>query len=185
MLAWIALMTGIALANPAPSHTQMTRYLGQPDLSLTAAVVAGGGGVKHFDALTLLSVLAGPKHTAAEAARLTQRFGKARVAAFVVTFDRAIDDALVTATKAGVSLPEPPKYLKDGGHLTAALLAAGTMSDGRYDVGYMLEHLVSRKIHIAIMHQLDADPAVGPQRNADFHIMLTALMMDLKSEYGL
>jgi hypothetical protein len=177
-------MAGTALASPAPNHEQMTQYLGQPDLPLTAAVVAAGGGAKHFSALVLLAKLTGPKE-AVDVASLTQRFGKVHVAAFVSTFDRAIHDALATATKAGVSLPKPPAYLADGGHLSAALIAAGTMSNGRFDVGYMLEHLISRKIHVAIMHQLNADPNVGHQRNANFHIMLTALMMDLKSQYGL
>jgi hypothetical protein len=64
------------------------------------------------------------------------------------------------------------------------LIAAGTMANGRYDVGYMLEHLVSRKIHVIIMQQLDADPAVGTARNADFHVILTSLMGDLKTQYG-
>ncbi|HEY1654115.1 MAG TPA: hypothetical protein VGF86_03270 [Candidatus Tumulicola sp.] len=177
-------MTGTALASPAPHPEQTTRYLGQPNLRLTAAAVTAGGGARHFNALALLPVLTGPQD-AAEIARLTQRFGKTRVAAFAITFDRAVDDALAVATKAGVSLPKPPIYLADGGHLSAALIAAGTMGNSRFDVGYMLEHLLSRKIHVAIMHQLDADPNVGKKRNADFHIMLTALLMDLKSQYGL
>ncbi|HEY1681267.1 MAG TPA: hypothetical protein VGF98_06510 [Candidatus Tumulicola sp.] len=183
-VALSANVAGTALASLAPNRTQTTQYLGQPDLPLTAAVVAAGGGAKHFSALALLSVLTGPKD-AVEVGRLTRRFGKVRVAAFAATFDRAVDDALATARKAGVSLPKPSAYLADGGHLSAALLVAGTMGNGRFDVGYMLEHLVSRKIHVAIMHQLNGDPNVGHQSNADFHIMLTALMMDLKSQYGL
>ncbi|HXM07795.1 MAG TPA: hypothetical protein VN936_10030 [Candidatus Acidoferrum sp.] len=175
---------GTATASSAPGHAQMTRYTGAPDLSLTSAVVAAGGGAKHFSSLALLARLTGPAQ-GAEVARLTQRFGKANVATFVTTFDRSIHDALKTATAAGVSLPKPPAYLKDGGHLSAALLRAGTMGNGRFDVGYMLEHLVSRNIHVAIMHQLDDDPSVGYQRNAEFHEMLTAVMMDLKSQYGL
>jgi hypothetical protein len=173
-----------SLASSAQHHQQTTRYLGQPDLPLTAAVVAAGGGAKHFSSLKLLARLAGSQDTA-EVARLTQRFGQSRVTAFVATFDRAFDDALITATAAGVSLPKPPRYLADGGHLSAALLRAGTMANGRFDVGYMLEHLISRKIHVAIMHELDADPLVGHERNASFHIMLNSLMMDLKSQYGL
>jgi hypothetical protein len=186
-LVAIALAGTLSMSMAAPalaSHAQMTRYTGAPDLSLTAAVVAAGGGAKHFSAVALLSRLTGSQD-AAEVARLTRRFGNAGVTAFVATFDRAIQDALKTATAAGVSLPKPPAYLKDGGHLSAALLHAGTMGDGRFDVGYMLEHLVSRNIHVAIMHQLDADPSVGYQRNAEFHEMLTAVMMDLKSQYGL
>jgi hypothetical protein len=177
-------MAGSALASSAPNREQTTQYLGRPDLSLTAAVVAAGGGARHFNALALLAKLTGPEDIV-EVARLTRRFGKVRVATFAATFDRAIDDALVTAAKAAVSLPRPPAYLADGGHLSAALIVAGTMRDGRFDVGYMLEHLVSRNIHVAIMHQLNANTDVGHQRNADFHIILTALMMDLKSQYGL
>jgi hypothetical protein len=175
----------IGMAAPAlASHAQMTRYTGPPDLALTAAVVAAGGGAKHFNSLALLSRLTGSQD-AAEVARLTRQFGKVQVAAFVATFDRAIHDALKTATAAGVSLPKPLAYLHDGGHLSAALFRAGTMGNGRFDVGYMLEHLISRNIHVAIMRQLDTDPNVGYQRNAEFHEMLTALMMDLKSQYGL
>jgi hypothetical protein len=44
-----------ALASPSQSHAQMTRYTGAPDLQLTAAVVAAGGGAKHFSSLALLS----------------------------------------------------------------------------------------------------------------------------------
>ncbi len=183
-LALSANVAGPVLASPAPHHEQTTQYHGRPDLPLTAAVVAAGGGAKHFNAIVLLAKLTGPED-AAEVASLTRRFGKVRVGAFAATFDRAVGDALATATKAGVSLPKPPAHLADGGHLSAALIAAGTMGDGRFDVGYMLEHLVSRKIHVAIMHQLNADSNVGHQQNADFHIMLTALMMDLKSQYGL
>jgi hypothetical protein len=166
------------------AHAQKTRYLGPPALPLTAAVVAAGGGVSHFDSLRLLAVLTGP-HETNEVATLTRRFGKARVGAFVVTFNHAVDDALTVATKAGVTLPPVPAYLQIGPNLAARLFAAGTMADGRYDVGYMLEHLISRNIHVAIMHELDADPAVGPARNADFHIILTSLMGDLKTQYGL
>ncbi len=63
------------------------------------------------------------------------------------------------------------------------LVYAGTMPNGRFDVGYMIEHLVSRPIHVAIMHDMNADPQIGPQRNADFHVILTAVIDDLKKAY--
>jgi hypothetical protein len=48
----------------------------------------------------------------------------------------------------------------------------------------MLEHLISRQIHVTIMQQLNADPDVGPQRNADFHVILTTVIQDLRTQYG-
>jgi hypothetical protein len=186
LLAFAALSTNAVAAATMPmgqTHAQKTRYLGPPALPLTAAVVAAGGGAATFDSVKLLAVLTGPQEPV-EVATLTRRFGKARVGAFVVTFNHAIDDALGVATKAGVTLPPVPAYLQTGPNLSARLIAAGTMANGRFDVGYMLEHLISRNIHVAVMHQLDADPEVGAARNADFHVILTSLMDDLKIQYG-
>jgi hypothetical protein len=179
----LGLVVGCICARPAAA-TQMTRYLGAPDLPLTAAMVEAGGGPQNFDATKLLSVLAGA-NTDAEVQSLTQRYGKTRVTAFVVTFNHAIDDALAAATKAGVTLPASQAGLaQDGKQLSGHLVAAGTMSDGRFDVGYMLEHLLSRDIHVTIMQQLDADPDVGAQRNADFHVILTSVIRDLRTQYS-
>jgi hypothetical protein len=177
------LLISLACAEPV-SATQMTRYLGAPDLPLTVAVVQAGGGAQHFDSLKLLGVLAGANANA-EVQSLTQRYGRERVTSFVVTFNHAIDDALAAATQAGVKLPDPPPGLaQDGKQLSGQLVEAGTMNNGRFDVGYMIEHLVSRPIHVTIMQQLDADPEVGPQRNADFHVILTSVIQDLRAQYS-
>ncbi|MFY9665600.1 MAG: hypothetical protein WAL67_02960 [Candidatus Cybelea sp.] len=182
-LSTIILVVGFACTQPA-SAMQMTRYLGAPDLPLTAAVVEAGGGAQHFDSLKLLGVLAGP-NTNAEVQSLTQRYGQERVTAFVVTFNHAIADALAAATQAGVKLPDPPPGLaQDGKQLSGKLVEAGTMTNGKFDVGYMLEHLISRPIHVTIMQQLNADPDVGPQRNADFHVILTSVIQDLRTLYS-
>jgi hypothetical protein len=182
-LITVILLAGFSCTEPV-SATQMTRYLGAPDLPLTAAVVAAGGGAQHFDSLKLLAVLAGA-NTNAEVQSLTKRYGQERVTAFVVTFNHAIEDALIAATQAGVTLPDPPPGLaQDGKVLSSQLVNAGTMSDGRFDVGYMLEHLISRQIHVTIMQQLNADPDVGPQRNADFHVILTSVIQDLRAQYS-
>jgi hypothetical protein len=58
------------------------------------------------------------------------------------------------------------------------------MSNWRFDVGYMIEHLVSRQIHVSIMQQLNADPDVGPTRNADFHVIFTTVIQDLQRQSG-
>ncbi len=59
------------------------------------------------------------------------------------------------------------------------------MADGRFDVGYMIEHLLSRPIHKQLMDVANSDPTIGPAVNADFHIILTAEMNDLKTLYQL
>lgn len=182
-LITVILLVGLACTEPA-SAMQMTRYLGAPDLPLTAAVVEAGGGAQHFDSLKLLGVLAGANANA-EVQSLTQRYGKERVTAFVVTFNHAIDDALIAATQAGVKLPpSSPGLVQDGKQLSGQLVQAGTMNNGRFDIGYMLEHLISRPIHVTIMQQLNADPDVGPQRNADFHVILAGVIQDLRTQYS-
>jgi hypothetical protein len=187
--AWLACSISSTAVAPAAQSgmnmpQSMARYHGAPDLSLTAALVEAGGGSQHFSAVTLLGVLAGA-HTNDELASLDQRFGEPAVTQFAKTFTFAIDDALAVATRDGVTLPaSPPGLASNGALLSVGLVKAGTMPDNRYDVGYMIEHLVSRPIHIAIMHDIDANPAYGPKNNADFHIILTAVVDDLKKAYA-
>jgi hypothetical protein len=43
----------------------------------------------------------------------------------------------------------------------------------------MLERMITHPIHHTIMVDADAEPTVGPQRNAMAHILLTEMMHDL------
>lgn len=159
------------------------RYFGKPDLALTSAVIAAGGGPKHFDAKKLVAMLAG-QHAPAEFAVLTKRFGKRRVVRFIATFDGFVDDAIAIVRKKHIAMPRPqPALAHDSTELADSLVAAGRMPDGRFDVGYMLEHMLSRPMHIALMHEADASPAIGPAANADFHVILTSAMHDLAALY--
>jgi hypothetical protein len=49
----------------------------------------------------------------------------------------------------------------------------------------MLERLISRPLHVRMMHDINADPRYGPVLNADCHMILTTAMTDLRAEYGL
>jgi hypothetical protein len=69
--------------------------------------------------------------------------------------------------------------------MSAALLHAGTMPNGRFDVGYMLEHLMSHNLHVVLMKDINDNPRFGPRVNANLHIILTTALLDLKSAYGL
>ncbi|MDQ2872414.1 MAG: hypothetical protein M3R35_04720 [Candidatus Eremiobacteraeota bacterium] len=173
-----------ALTTAAAPAASMARYHGTPDLALTSALVQAGGGPAHFHGGQFFGVLLGPHSSDMHA--FAVRFGPARTARFARTLTYAIDDSLRVATAAGVTLPAPSQRVAtDGALLCAGLARDGTLADGRFDVGYMIEHLVSRPVHVAIMHDINANPAYGPRTNADFHVMLTAAVARCRTKYGL
>ena len=174
---------------------QATVYRGFPHLHLTVAgvpaaghpdalsVVDAGGGPKHFDAHRLVAVLAGAD-ASAENAKLIKQYGASRVDSFYDVFTFAVDRAVKRAHNMLIPLPKSPQPdPKDGRALAAALYGAGITPSGRYDVGYMLEELMSHQIHHDIMG--DMDKKFTPPVNADFHVILTTAMLDLKRAYGL
>jgi hypothetical protein len=175
-----------APALASPMHMQhQTIYRGAPNLPLTLSVVIAGGGPSHFQAATLVGVLAGPL-TNAEVAKLTKQYGAANVQSFLATFTFAIDDALRLAKQLNVALPtQPNPDPRNGGKLSAALVQAGTMPNGRYDVGYMIDRMISHGLHALLMRDINDNPAFGPKANANFHIILTQAVLDLKAAYGL
>jgi hypothetical protein len=163
------------VASPSPA-----RYNGPPDLALTAAVVEAGGGPAAFSSRRLFSYLAG-KDATNEATALTDRYGAQNVTQFFVTFDAFVNGALTQLTAKGVALPAAKTGTAD--ELTHELYQAGVIPDGRYDVGYMLEHLISRPMHVTLMHDVNANPAFGPTENAEFHVILTTAIQDLNRFY--
>jgi len=157
------------------------RYLGQPDLTLTTQMIEAGGGPANFSSHKLFLYLTGSKADA-EASALTTRFGADNITQFFTTFDQFVKLAVAQVQEQKIALPTPAAAPPD--QLARSLYAAGVMPDGRYDVGYMLEHLLSRPMHVTLMHQVNDDPAFGPQKNAEFHVILTAAMHDLHQVYG-
>lgn len=157
-------------------------YEGQPDLALTSAIIAAGGGPSHFSSITLFKRLAG-RGADAEAKKLTDQFGAADVKTTFAIFDYAIDDTIVVATARGIVLPRPRPNPKNGKALALALYGAGVTQDRRqWDVGYMLEHLITHPIHHVIMNDIDAK--FGKDNNAVFHMALDQMMHDLGMAYG-
>ena len=167
--------------NMASMHTSHGRYYGKPDLAVTAAMIGAGGGAASFSSQKLFAYLAGV-HAKPEAASLVKRYGAAEIDQFFKTFDEFVRLAVVQVGKDRISMPpvQPPA----GPTLARSLYRAGVMPDGRYDVGYMLEHLLSRPMHVVLMQQVNASASFGPAKNAQFHIILTAAMRDLHSAYG-
>jgi hypothetical protein len=182
------------LSSPAPYTTTVGahgRYskvrinLGPPNLALTTALIAAGGGASAFDAQQFLAdVTGGAAQT--ESANLTRRFGSTDVATFEKTFAFFVTDALAAANTAGMTLPATPvPPAGDGKALAAALYAAGVSPRGGFDVEYMLDTLVTHVIHVEVMNDIDAAPGLGPHADATYHAVLSQLMRDLKQIDGL
>ena len=165
-----------------PAAASATVYHGLPHLHLTAAVFDAGGGRDHFSAHRLVRTLAGAGYTA-ENAKLNRQYGVARVNDFYRVFTFAIDDASKRANSFLIPLPKGAKPdPHDGRALSLALYGAGLTPARRFDVGYMLEVLMSHQIHHNIMG--DMDKTFTPPVNGDFHVTLTTLMHDLHREYA-
>ncbi|HEY6234925.1 MAG TPA: hypothetical protein VIW69_07505 [Candidatus Elarobacter sp.] len=157
-------------------------YSGAPNLPLTLSLIAAGGGPSSFKTTKLVGTLAGPL-TAAELQSLTTKFGADNVTSFVTVFDFVISDALKIVTDAKVALPTQPAVdPTDGKALSAALYTAG-VSNGKFDVEYMLDTLVSHPIHVQIMNDIDAK--FGGKADGNYHAVLTQAMTDLKAAYKL
>jgi hypothetical protein len=160
-----------------------TVYNNNPRLENTLSLVIAGGGPKSFSTVTLFGVLAGDKAKAEEDA-LTKQFGAERFGQFVKTFDFVINDSLAIVTAKKVALPKKPSPdPKDGKALSKALYLDGLDPSGGFNVEYMLDHLVTHPIHVQVMKDIDAK--YGQTADADYHIILTKVMGDLKAVYGL
>jgi hypothetical protein len=154
---------------------------GAPDLQLTSAMVSAGGGVRDFSSVKLFGFLTGSAR-GAEAAKLTKKFGKHEIADTFAIFDFMVGDFAKIATRSRATLPTPSPALGTGKALALTMYGAGVSGSGKWDVGYMLEHMISHTAHHAIMHDIDAK--FGKSKNANFHIVLTQMMADLAKTYG-
>ncbi len=176
-----AIALGATLAMTPTDGNSHGRYYGSPDAVLTAQMLNAGGGAARFSSHTLFLYLAGPKADA-EAQSLVSRFGADDVGQFFTTFDQFVKLAAAQMAQQHMTLPQAPATTP--AQLSQQLYQAGVMPDNRFDVGYMLEHLLSRPMHVTLMHEVNDDPAFGSAKNARFHEILAAAMHDLYLAYG-
>jgi hypothetical protein len=158
-------------------------YTGAPALSVTASLVAAGGGAAHYSTATALVSMVGKDTVDAEVAKLTKQYGKEAVALWLKTFDYAVDDALKHATDAGVKLPEPDAMLT-GKTLASTLVKAGTASDGTFQIELLLDKAVSHSIHNTVMDDIDANPAFGKHADLMYHTISNQAFYDLAQALG-
>jgi hypothetical protein len=168
----------------APANYTVHSYRGTPDLGLTLAMVEAGGGPQHFDSARLVRVLGGPK-AQSEMAKLQHEYGKARMAAFEQTFNFAVRDTATVFALNHIALPSRPRISpNDGKKIAVEIYRDGVMPTGKFDCGYMMEHMMTHPVHIVIMHDIDVAHGQGPSHNANFHIILTRMIADLHRAYG-
>ena len=177
-----AQMNTMTVVSPA-DYTKHS-YRGTPDLGLTLAVVEAGGGPEHFDSVRLFRVLAGSK-AQSEALKLQHEYGKSRMAAFEQTFTFAVRDTANVFALNHIALPARPRISpSDGRGMAIDIYRDGVMPTGKFDCGYMMEHMVTHPVHIIVMHDINDARAQGPSHNANFHVILTRLIADLHRAYG-
>ena len=104
--------------------------------------------------------------TGKEVAKLTSQYGKESVTSFVTVFNFAVDDATKIAIADGVKFPAPGL---SGKKLAAQLVGDGTVK-GTFWTGYMLDHLVTHKIHAAA--------------DANYHKVSNQALFDLAQALG-
>jgi hypothetical protein len=154
-------------------------YAGDPDLQVAISLVTAGGAPGSFSIAKALTVLAGPDIANAEIAKLSKQYGSARFNSYVLVQNFAVNDAVKVATAAGVKFPEP--------NLTGAALATKVVNlgllDGAYYEGYMLDHVVSNKVHDVVMNDIDAK--FGTVADANYHLISDQAHYDLAQALGL
>ena len=167
----------------APALYTEHSYRGKPDLGLTLAIVQAGGGANHFDSARLYRVLAGP-HAQDEFKKLQSMYGKAKMDAFMQTFTYAVHDLVALFALNHIALPDQPSVSpRDGAAITTAIYRDGVMPTGKYDCGYMMEHLMTHPVHVVLMHDINVAHGHGPAHNANFHLILTRMIADLRDQY--
>jgi hypothetical protein len=153
-------------------------YSGAPDLEVAISLVTAGGTPGNFSIVKALTTMAGAKTATAEVAKLTQQYGSKRVDSYVIVQNFAVNDAVNHATAAGITFPKPT--------LTGTVLAKKVVTvgllDGTYYEGYMLDHVVSNKIHDVVMGDIDAK--YGTVADANYHLISNQAHYDLAQALG-
>lgn len=157
-------------------------YNGPPALDVTAALVAAGGGASNYSTATALTNMVGKDLVGQEVAKLSKQYGQDKVTQWLKTFDFAVSDALKVATAAGVKLPAPAPL--KGKDLAVALVKAGLDKGGAFQIEYLLDKAVSHKIHVAVMNDIDKNPAFGKAADLSYHLISNQAFYDLAQALG-
>lgn len=179
-------MSGSMMGNMTMRHGMPTGqmgadgipYTGAPNLDAAISLVTAGGAPEKFSIVAALRSLAGKKIANAELVKLTKQYGPEKIASFVKVQNFAVDQAVRDALAAGVKFPKPTL---SGTQLAVVVTKAG-LQGGTYYEGVMLDHLVSNKIHVAVMQAIDAQ--YGTKADANYHRIADQAHYDLAQALG-
>jgi len=153
-------------------------YGGAPNLQVASSLVAAGGPLGSFSIVAALTDFAGPAVANAEVAKLTKQYGQTRVTSYVIVQNFAVNDAVRVATAAGVTFPAAQLH---GAALAKQVVTLGLIN-GTYYEGFMLDHVVSSKVHMAVMDDIDAK--FGTVADANYHLISNQAHYDLAQALG-
>ncbi len=180
-VAMTGMMSGMSMRHGMPTGQMGADgipYLGAPNLVVASSLIAAGGPPQKFSIVVALRSLAGKKVANKELLKLTRQYGPGKIASFVKVQNFAVDEAVRDAVAAGVALPAPT--LK-GKPLAVAITKLG-LQGGTYYEGVMLDHLVTNKIHDAVMNAIDAQ--YGTKADANYHRIADQAHYDLAQALG-
>lgn len=176
----IALALSLVVAGSAAADMDMMQsryggpvYSGAPELHVTASILKLSGP-GPFSVVRALNKLVSPSITQKEVTRLTKQYSKERVGRFVQIFDFAVNDAVGMAMKAGVKVPAADL---SGDTLSRKLVTMGMAKDGTFYTEFYLDKLLSHKIHMAVMD--DIDKKFGLSADKDYHRIANQAYYDM------
>lgn len=153
-------------------------FTGAPDLQAAISLVVAGGTPRNFSIVKAITNLAGAAVAKAEVAKLARQYGDARVQKYVSVQNFAVNDAVRIALAAGVKFPKP---MLRGTVLAKRVVGLGLVN-GTYYEGTFLDHLVTHKIHEAVM--VDIDRTFGREADANYHLISNQAHYDLAHALG-
>jgi hypothetical protein len=155
-------------------------YTGAPDVNVTAAFYAAGGGPGGFSMVRAMNSMIGEDRLQSEMQQLAGIYGQANADLFPHLFDYAINDAWVRAGKDNVMIP--PFGSHEGRALANDLIHDGTAPDGTFRTGYFLDHTLSAKVRAQVIG--DMVTRYGTEQTATFDRMANQFFFDLSQTLG-
>ncbi len=181
-----AAFAGLGFAATAWAAATVNRYGGPvygeaPALTVTASLVAAGGGAAHFSLAKALTSMIGPELTGKEVAKLQAQYGKKAVTEWLNSFDFAVKDGLRVAISKGIALPPPTL---SGKKLAETLVQAGIAGDHTFWIGLVFDKALSHDIHIQVMDDVDRNSAYGNAVDYRLHQISNQAFYDLAHALG-
>jgi hypothetical protein len=155
-------------------------YTGAPDVNVTAAFYAAGGGPGGFSMVRAMKSMIGEDQLQSEMQQLASVYGQANTDLFPKLFDYALNDAWVRAGKDNIMIP--PFGSHEGRALASDLIHDGTAPDGTFQTGYFLDHTLSAKVRTQVIG--DMVSRYGVEQTTTFDRMANQFFFDLSQTLG-